>query len=71
MTNQHPKTTQPTDRDLRGNPGIGTSKGTVKGGEMLDQDGALDGDNTFEGDVENDVTPEGGIDPNQTGRTNR
>ncbi|ESW68080.1 hypothetical protein NKH34_11390 [Mesorhizobium sp. M1148] len=71
MTNQHPKTKQPTDKDLRDNPGIGTSKGAVKGGDMLDENDALDGDNTFEGDVENDVTPQGGINPDQTGRTNK
>jgi hypothetical protein len=71
MTNQHPKTDRPTDKDLRQNPGIGTSKGTVKGGDTLDENDPLDGDNTFEGDVENDVTPQGGIDPNQTGRTNK
>jgi len=55
---------------LRQNPGIGASKGTIKGGDILDEE-PLDGDNTFEGDVENDVTPQGGIDPNQTGRTNK
>jgi hypothetical protein len=71
MTNRHRKTHQPTDKDLRENPGIGTSKGTIKGGEILDEDESLDGDNTFEGDVENDVTRQGGVDPNQTGRTNK
>ena len=70
MTNQHPKTDRPSDKDLRQNPGIGTSKGTTRR-EMLDEDEALDGENTFEGDVENDVTPQGGIDPYQTGRTNK
>jgi hypothetical protein len=71
MSNQHPKTHKPTDKDLRENPGIGTSKGTIKSGEILDDDESLDGDNTFEGDVENDVTPQGGVDPDQTGRTNK
>lgn len=66
MSNLHRKTSRPTDKDLRENPGIGTSKGTSKAG-----DEALDGDNTFEGDVENDVTRQGGVDPRQTGRTNR
>jgi hypothetical protein len=32
---------------------------------------AIEGDSTVEGDIENDTTPEGGIDPNQVGRTNR
>ncbi|TDW35778.1 hypothetical protein EV128_102323 [Rhizobium azibense] len=71
MGNQHRKTHKPTDKDLRQNPGIGSSKGTIKGGEILDDDESLDGDNTFEGDVQNDVTPQGGIKPNQTGRTNK
>ena len=30
MTSKHRKTTQPSDKDLRENPGIGTSKGTIK-----------------------------------------
>jgi len=65
MTSKHRKTTQPSDKDLRENPGIGTSKGTIKEGDRLD------GDSTFEGDVENDTTAQGGIDPGQRGRTNK
>jgi hypothetical protein len=53
------------DRDLANNPGIGTSPGT-RIGDMV----SLAGDNTFEGDVMNDTTPSGGINPNQRGRTN-
>ena len=64
--NVHPKTRKPSDIDLERNPGIGASKGTIKSG---DED--LTGENTFEGDVENDTNPQGGIDPNQTGRTNK
>lgn len=71
MTDQHFKTKRPTDKDLKENPGIGSSKGTTGAGEILEDNGGLDGDNTFEGDVENDVTPQGGVDPNQTGRTNK
>jgi hypothetical protein len=67
--NLHPKTRIPSDKDLKRNPGIGASKGTIKGGEVL-EDEALDGDSTFEGDVENDTTAQGGINPRQTGRTN-
>mgnify|MGYP006197122279 CR=1 FL=1 len=63
---KHPKTTTPSDADLKRNPGIGTSKGTIKQGEI-----EFDGDNTFEGDVENDTTAGGGINPRQTGRTNK
>jgi len=71
MANQHPKTQTPSDKDLRQNPGIGTSRGTIKGGDILDADESLDGDNTFKGDVKNDVTAQGGVDPNRTGRTNK
>jgi hypothetical protein len=60
---QQPKPAKPSDADLRGNPGIGSSKGTTK-------DDRADGDNTLEGDVLNDATPSGGVDPKQTGRTN-
>lgn len=63
-TSQQPKPARPSDADLRGNPGIGSSKGQTR-------DDALDGESTFEGDVLNDTTPSGGIDPRQTGRTNR
>lgn len=70
MTSRHPKTSRPTDKDLKENPGIGASKGAIKGGEILDDDESLDGDNMFKGDVENDVTRQGGINPDQTGRTN-
>jgi hypothetical protein len=62
---QHPKTKTPSDADLKGNPGIGSSKGA--GG---DKD-RIGGDNSFEGDVMNDVTPQGGVDPDHTGRTNK
>lgn len=66
MTSKQPKTTTPTDADLKGNPGIGSSKGmTISGGDPED----LAGTNTDEGDVANDTTPEGGIDPNQRGRS--
>lgn len=64
-SSKHPKRQRPTDSDLKRNPGIGTSKGTERQGDDLD------GDSTFQGDVENDTTPQGGIDPRQTGRTNK
>lgn len=68
---KHPKAGVPgTFRaidDMERNPGIGTSKGMSIAGPNLDP---LDGDTTFEGDVENDVSPTGGIDPEQRGRTN-
>lgn len=65
--NEHPKTARPSDKDLRDNPGIGASKGTAK----LGDDDVLDGENTFEGDVENDASRGNRIDPNKMGRTNK
>lgn len=63
-SSKQPKPAQPSDADLRGNPGIGSSKG-------VGRDDELEGENTFEGDVLNDTTPAGGVNPRQTGRTNR
>ena len=65
---KHAKTKVPTDADLKGNPGIGSSKGMAAAGE---DPSILEGESTFEGDVENDTTPQGGVDPNQRGRTNK
>ncbi|WP_298959438.1 hypothetical protein [uncultured Methylobacterium sp.] len=68
MSSKQPKTTTPTDADLKGNPGIGGSAGTtLSGGDPEDLEGA----NTYEGDVDNDTTPEGGIDPDQRPRKNK
>jgi hypothetical protein len=69
-TNKHPKT-QSQDRprsDLGINPGIGTSKGTTLSAEDPHN---LDGGSTFEGDVANQTTREGGVDPKKMGRTNK
>jgi hypothetical protein len=66
-SNKHRKTRVPSDEDLRRNPGIGTSRGTIKQGDETEPDG----ENTFEGDVESDATSGGGVNPRQTGRTNR
>lgn len=54
------KVTPPDDLDR--NPGIGASKGTTMAGADPDE---IEGENTFEGDVENDVRPNGGVDPDQ------
>lgn len=62
---KHLKTDTPTDADLKGNPGIGQSKG-LTGVDRAE----LEGDSTFEGDVENETTPEGGVDPAHRGRKN-
>ena len=56
------------DRDLKANPGIGTSKGSRATGE---DPRSIEGESTVKGDVANDTTPEGGIDPRQIGRTNK
>jgi hypothetical protein len=65
---KQPKTQAPTDADLNGNPGIGSSKGTTISGEDPE---TLEGGSTFEGDVENETTREGGVDPGHVGRTNK
>lgn len=64
----HAPNTLPAD-DLTCNPGIGASRGaTLSGAGDLGADELEDGENTFEGDVENDVTPQGGINPEQRSR---
>ncbi len=67
---KHPKTkaTGGLGQDNDRNPGIGSSKGTTMSGEDPRD---LDGGSTFEGDVMNQTTREGGVDPNRTGRTNK
>jgi hypothetical protein len=64
---KQPKTSVPTDADLKGDPGIGASKATTISGE---DPSTIVADSTFEGDIENETTPEGGVDPNHVGRTN-
>jgi len=58
---KHVQTDKPTDADLKGNPGIGTSKGqTAAQMRRGDVDDTM-GENTVEGDLGNDTTPQGGI----------
>jgi hypothetical protein len=69
-TSKHRKTRPgeaPRD-DLQSNPGIGATKGTYAG--KADPE-LIQGGSTFEGDVENDTTPQGGADPDHVGRTNK
>ncbi len=79
-SSKHPK--NPVDRqgglgedvprppdDLDRNPGIGTSKG-VHSATGADPE-ELEADDTAEGDVMNDTTQTGGVNPNQRGRTNK
>lgn len=61
-------TPRPPD-DLERNPGIGASKGTQSRSKGDPED--IEAANTSEGDVMNDVTSTGGVDPGQRGRTNR
>lgn len=58
-----------TPDDLERDPGIGTSKGTFARDKAGPEE--IDGEHTFEGDVMNDTTAQGGVNPNQTGRTNK
>jgi hypothetical protein len=59
---------QKRNEDLHENPGIGQSKGAyARGGDL----GDAEGENTLEGDVENDATPLGGANPEKMGRTNK
>ncbi|MDB5595145.1 MAG: uncharacterized protein JWM36_2106 [Hyphomicrobiales bacterium] len=61
MSNKHLKTTEPTDADLKGNPGIGSSKGVTMSQSSPEDLEDIQGENTIEGDVENDTNPQGGI----------
>jgi len=64
---KHEKTGKPTDKDLKENPGIGQSAG-LRSPEDAER---LEGDNTFEGDTDNDTNRWGGIDPRDRQRANR
>ena len=67
---RHVKSDRPTDADLKGNPLIGGSKGVAMAGVSPDELEELEGDNTIEGDVENDTNALGGIDK-QTARAGK
>jgi hypothetical protein len=62
MSNKHVKLNRPTNVDLVRNPLIGGSKGTTMAGITPDELEQFEGENTFEGDIENDTNPQGGID---------
>ncbi len=61
-------TPRPPD-DLERNPGIGASKGVFSRTSADPEE--IEGANTVEGDVMNDVSPSGAVSPNRRGRTNR
>ncbi|MGY0574516.1 hypothetical protein ACTGJ9_028475 [Bradyrhizobium sp. RDM12] len=62
MSSKQPKLYSPTSKDMRENPLIGGSKGTNMAGISPDDLEDAMGENTIEGDVENDVTIGGGVD---------
>jgi hypothetical protein len=68
MTNtKHDKSDRPSTDDLERDPGIGRSKGSFIAGEDPD---SIKGENTVEGDVENDSTPTDGVPEHGRARTN-
>jgi hypothetical protein len=58
----------PFRSDLERNPGIGQSKGTTAGAADID---LIEGDNTVEGDVENDPDSQERVSESAIGRTNK
>ncbi|WP_407148940.1 hypothetical protein [Bradyrhizobium sp. ORS 86] len=70
---RHLKLKKPIDTDLHRNPLIGGSKGVTMAQAMPDDVDALEGENTFEGDVENDTNPQGGVEKprRRAGRSRR
>jgi hypothetical protein len=63
---KHFKTKTPSDLDLRVNPMIGGSKGATMAGASSEDLEELQGANTIEGDLENDVNRQGGIDKEES-----
>lgn len=57
----------PFENDLERNPGIGQSKGSFMTGQSPEE---IEGDNSVEGDVENDATRQGAVSTDE-GRTNK
>ena len=61
MSSKQPKTTVPTDADLKGNPMIGGSAGVTRSGQTPDDlEESLD-DTTIEGDTLNGTNADGGL----------
>jgi hypothetical protein len=67
MSSKHEKGDSPFTDDLERNPGIGQSKGSFSTGIAPDE---IDGDNTVEGDSENDSTATDGVPERPRERTN-
>jgi hypothetical protein len=64
---KHPKGVSPFTDDLKRNPGIGQSKGSFATGIPPEE---IEGENTVEGDVDNDSTPADGVPQRERARTN-
>jgi hypothetical protein len=64
---KHEKGESPFDDDLERDPGIGQSKGSFMTGE---RPRSIKGENTVEGDVENDSTASDGVPEEDRERTN-
>jgi hypothetical protein len=62
------KQQSPFADDRERNPDVGQSKGSFATGEDPE---LIEGENTVEGDADNDSTYGGGADPDQLGRTNK
>jgi hypothetical protein len=62
MSSRHPKLNRPMNTDLVRNPMIGGSKGVTMAQASIEDLEALQGENTIEGDLENDTNSHGGID---------
>jgi hypothetical protein len=65
---KHRKGESPLADDLERNPGIGQSKGAFMTGEDPE---SIEGENTVEGDVDNDSTANDGVPEEERERTNR
>jgi hypothetical protein len=65
---KHEKGESPFADDLERDPGIGQSKGSFMTGE---RPRSIKGENTVEGDVENDSTASDGVPQEDRERTNR
>ena len=66
-TSKHPKGKSPFTDDLKRNPGIGQSKGSFATGIPPEE---IEGENTLEGDVDNDSTVTDGVPERERARTN-
>jgi hypothetical protein len=64
---KHDKGESPFTDDLKRNPGIGQSKGSFMTGISPEE---IEGENTVEGDVDNDTTATDGLPERKRERTN-